>query len=173
MDLTDAHKVWLDGHLIPQTPEKITFNHEDRTEVITLANGDSLTIGRKDGPITIQFDFKDTYDCYPWTFAEAERLTWSDTLWRWKQQQYPFPLDIERFYNPIDVHMTVLLTDWSYVEDANDMNDFTYSITLMEYRPQRNQELDTDINHHLIHNRLTSGWLTDNWRDLYGNQGDR
>lgn len=156
--LWDAHRVWLDGHLLPQTPEKITFDHEDRTESIVLANGNSFTIGRKDGPIKISFDFKDTYACYPWTFGETHRLDWADIFWTWKQNQYAFPFEIERVNNPHNVSLNVLLTDWSYSEDANDNSDFTYTITLMEYCPAINQEVNFDIEHHLVQNRVAKGW---------------
>lgn len=158
MDLIDAHHVWLDGHLIPQTPSKITFEHEDRTEVIKLANDMSLTVGHADGPMTISFEFKDTYQEYPWTFPEAHRLDWSDIFYIWKTGQYPFRFVVDRYYNDHDVSLMVLLTDWSYVEDAEDNNDFTFSITLMEYIPQTNQEISMDIQHHLIKNRTAQGW---------------
>lgn len=185
MDLTWAHKVFLGGYLIPQTPDKITFSHEDRTETITLANGNSLTIGRKDGPMTITFDFYVTYQEYPFTFSasnpEVKRFEWSDIMWEWKQKQTPIKLDIIRAINSYkneqvgsnaspqafaDVSMNVLLTDWTFEEDANHGSDWKFSVTLLEYMPAINQEINFDIQHHLIQNRTAKGWRSGGrWRE--------
>lgn len=203
MDLTWAHRVYLDGNMLPQTPDKITFEHEDRTESIVLANGNSFTIGRRDGPMTIKFDFYVTYEDYPFTFKkkdypEIRRMEWSDIFWEWKLDQYAFRLDIVRpinaykdeiYLNSVrnntesayvddfhtmerdlakvysDVSMMVLLTDWTFEEDANHGNDFKYSVTLKEYFPAINQEVNFDIEHHLVKNRTAKGWRSGGrWR---------
>lgn len=157
MDLTDAHKVWLDGNLLPLTPEKITYEYEDRTEVITLCNGETLTVGHKDGPVTVKFEFKDTTHDYPWIEPLGRRGDWSDVFWIWKQNVYPFRFDVKRYYSKLNVSMIVLLKDWSFVEDANDNSDMTYSVTLIEYRPQTNMEINANIQHHLQQNRVAKG----------------
>lgn len=201
MDLTWAHKVFLGGYRLPQTPARITFEHEDRTEVIRLANGNSFTIGRKDGPMTVKFEFYVTYDEYPFTYKVADyndvkRFEWSDILWEWKQKQTPIKLDIVRAINEYknqirmeelnavdtyymtdeqysnlkvarrnsnslvfaDVSMNVLLTDWTFEEDADHGSDWKFTVTLLEYVPAINQEVNFDIEHHLVQNRTAKGW---------------
>lgn len=157
--ITDAYQVWLDNNLLPQTPSKITFEHEDRTEVVKLANGGSLTLGRREGPITVKFEFKDTIGTYAYTFRNGRRFDWSDVFYIWKTSEYPFEFTIHRHPSYLlDVNMKVILTDWTFWEDAEEGSDFTYSITLMEYMPQKNQETDADVQHHLVKNRDVAGW---------------
>lgn len=165
--LDDAHKVWLDGHLIPQTPAKITYEYPDKTETIRLANHTNLTIPRMDEPIKISFEFKVTTDMYPWTWDPSEEPTlfstrehWTDYLWTVKQDREPIMFDVQRKNFDLNVSMKVLLTDWHFVEDAEDHSDWTISVNLIEYFGQMNQEVDTTLEHHLILNRGYRGWAS-------------
>lgn len=160
MDIRDVHKVWLDGNLLPITPSKITYEYEDRTEVHTMVDGNTLTIGRRDGPVTISFEFTDPDldNKYPYMNVGGRHGDWSDVFWIWKRYQYPFELSIKREHAHLNVCMYVLLKDWSFVEDAEKSNDFIYNVTLIEYCPQTNMEINADLQHHLQKNRVQQGW---------------
>lgn len=163
--LKGAHKVWLDGELIPQTPEKITYEYPDNTEIIRLANESNFTVAKLDSPIKISFEFKCTYNEYPWTWgysqgADPIRESWTDKLWYIKVNRKPIRFEVQRSISTINVSMKVLLTDWSFVEDANDNSDLTISVNLIEYFPQNNLETDATVEHHLILNRTARGWAT-------------
>lgn len=163
--LTNAHEVYLDGRLIPQTPSKITYEYPDQTETIRLANQGNLTIPRWDAPIKVSFDFVCTTGKYPFTWdTDYERKRWTDYLWQIKQDRRPINFAIWRYKEneneggTFNVSMKVLLTDWSFVEDAEQDSDFIISVTLMEYFSQNNLEINEDVQHHLIQNRRNRGW---------------
>ena len=161
--LEGAHKVWLDGELIPQTPAKITYEYPDNTEIIRLANEGNFTVAKYDSPIKISFEFKATYDEYPFTWgysdgADPIRESWTDKLWYIKVNRKPIRFDVQRKISTINVSMKVLLTDWNFVEDAEDRSDLTISVNLIEYCPQMNLETDASVEHHLIQNREARGW---------------
>lgn len=161
--LEDAHKVWLNDRMIPQTPEKITYEYPDNTEIHRLANEGNFTVPKLDSPIKISFDFKITYQEYPWTWdthttGVAQREYWTNLLWYIKLYKRPVRFEVLRKISSINVSMMVLLTDWSFVEDANDNSDITISVNLIEYCPQLNLETDATVEHHLIQNRIARGW---------------
>lgn len=164
-NLTDAHEVYLDGTLLPQTPSKITYEYIDQTETIRLANQGNFTIPRKDAPMKISFDFVCSTEKYPFTWdVDYDRKRWTDWLWQIKQDCRPIFFAIYRYHEggngsgTFNVGMKVLLTDWSFVEDAEQDSDFIISVTLLEYCPQTNLEVNEDVQHHLIQNRRVRGW---------------
>lgn len=166
-NLSDAHEVYLDGRLLPQTPSKITYEYQDETEVVRLANQGNFTIPKWDSPIKISFDFVCTTEKYPFTWdVNYDRKRWTDYLYTIKTERRPIKFAVWRYHDgnnqsgTFNVGMTVLLTDWSFVEDAEQDSDFIISVTLIEYFPQRNLEIDEDIQHHLIQNRRARGWTS-------------
>lgn len=181
-NLNGAYKIYIGGQLLPQTPAKITYEHDDQTEVIRLANQKNLTIPRLEAPLKISFEFKLTYDSYPWTWinnvSSNIRIGWLDYLQGIKNDRKPIDFWVIRDENNDDfayipegeerldmdpkpnLTMKVLLTDWSFVEDAEDNSDFTVNVTFLEYCPQKNQEIIADLEHHLILNRQARGWKT-------------
>lgn len=165
------HEVYLDGKRLPQTPAKITYEYADQTEVIRLANEGNLTLPRKEAPLKISFDFVCTSEYYPYTHIVGyARKRWTDFLWSIKQEKRPVDFEVVRHHSgkkdsaTFDVSMRVLVTDWQFNEDAEQDDDFTISITLMEYFEQRNLEIDHDVQHHLIQNRKIRGWATSGGR---------
>ena len=164
-NLTDAHEVYIDGILLPQTPSKITYEYPDETEVVRLANQENYTIPKHDSPIKISFDFVCSTEKYPFTWdTDYDRKRWTDYLWTIKQERRPVNFAVWRYHDSknqsgtFNVAMKMLVTDWSFVEDAEQDSDFIISITLLQYFEQRNLEIDTDIQHHLIANRRARGW---------------
>lgn len=154
-----AHRFYLGDRLLPQTPAKITVEYPDNTETIRIASDTNLTIPHHDSPIKISFDFELTTRNYPWTWDVSEHFIWTDKLWEWKQKKEPINFLMVR-EEAFDIAMKVLLTDWSFVEDAENESDITVSVTLIEYFPQTNVEINTDIEHHLIKNRNNRGWMS-------------
>lgn len=166
-ELKGAHEVYLDGKRLPQTPEKIEYEYVDQTEVIRLANQGNLTLPRKDAPMKITFDFVCTTEKYPFTWSVGfDRKRWTDYLMQIKSDCRPIDFEVIRNHESgnesatFNLSMKVLLTDWHFVEDAEQDSDFIISVTLLEYFEQRNLEIDADIQHHLIQNRKVRGWAT-------------
>lgn len=165
------HEVYLDGKRLPQTPSKITYEYVDQTETIRLANEGNLTLPRMDAPMKISFDFVCTSEKYPFTHEVGyDRKRWTDFLWQIKNDRRPIDFEVVRHHwadkesGTFDVSMKVLLTDWQFNEDAEQDDDFTISVTLLEYFEQRNLEIDHDVQHHLIQNRKIRGWATSGGR---------
>lgn len=163
MNLTDAHKVRIDKYYLPITPELITISNSDNTEVSTMANGDFITVPAIDGPQKFSFDIRIYKNNYPFTFTEfwqdRNHKFWTDLLWNWKRWGDCLELVIERSTGE---HMVerVMLQDYSYDEDANDMSDFTIHVTFINYKMHNNQELDVSVTHQLIADRQARGWKT-------------
>lgn len=163
MTLGDAYLVYLDTHLFPQTPAKITYEYPDNTETIRLGNQHNLTLPRKDSPIKISFETVLTKKKYPYTWglsngAPEVRESWTNYLWELKQARVPVWFEVRRNDSPMNVCMRVLLTDWSWYEDAEQDDDVVLTINLIEYCEQHNQEIDASLEHHLIANRVNRGW---------------
>lgn len=168
-ELKGVYEVYLADHLLPQTPSKITYEYADQTETIRLANEGNLTIPRYDGPMKISFDFVCSTSKYPYTWdVTYMRKIWTDWLWIIKNARQPVYFEVCRTSPPkeypkmgdgtFNVSMKVLITDWSFVEDAEQDDDFIISITLMEYCEQKNLEINADVTHHLVQNRRVRGW---------------
>lgn len=167
-ELRGVYEIYLDDRLIPQTPSKITWEYPDENETIRLANQGNLTIPRTDSPIKISFDMVCTSETYPFTYdVTYVRKKWTDFLWEIKSQRKPVNFEVVRKGNytisrPGDgifsVSMKVLIADWSFVEDAEQNDDFIISITLLQYFEQKNLEINSDVQHHLIQNRRARGW---------------
>lgn len=161
MNLSDAHRVRIGEYYLPITPEVISISNSDNTEVSTMANGDYLTVPGIDGPQKFSFDIRIFKNNYPFTFEEywrgRDHKFWTDYLWTLKRNGNPIELVIERNTGR---HMTelVMLQDYSYEEDANNMSDFTIHVTFIDFKTQNNQELDVNVTHQLIADRQARGW---------------
>ena len=128
--------------LLPQTPSKITISNEDKTEVVSTADGRPFTIPHYDGPQKIEFEFDITCKDYPFTFKDAQEgiRFYTDLMWDIKAQKGPIGITIIRSGGQPYTDMRVLLQDYSYVEDAENANDYTFSVTFMDYYTQTNHE---------------------------------
>ncbi len=165
--ISDIYKVYLtvkdEDILLPQTPASITISNEDKTKLETLVNGQPFTIAQLDGAQTFKFDFSITKEAYPFTFKDDLQgiRFYTDLVWGIKNDREPIELTIIRTHDQPSTHVTVLLQDYSYVEDYEDLNDYTFSVTFVEYHPQKNQELPYSPSaerHHLLVAGEAKGW---------------
>lgn len=168
--LDDIYKIILtvkdEDIQLPQTPESVTISNEDKTQVETLVNGRPFTIPQLDGPQTFKFDFVITNKAYPFTFKEELKgiRFYTDLLWGIKNDREPIELTILRNHGKPDTHVTVLLKDYSYIEDSADLSDYTFSVAFVEYHPQVNQELPyrgSRERHHLLIAGENRSWSTE------------
>lgn len=162
MNISMIYQVFLDGELLPQTPSSVTVSNSSKNEVFTLADGRPFTVAKFDGPMSIEFEFTVTKKQYSVTFPEANRSLkhWVEKLAEIKQSRRAIEFLITRPGGDSDYY-EVLLEDYSWKEDAEDASDATFSISLTEYCPQNNQELDTEVEHHLITAGNARGWIND------------
>lgn len=163
--LQGAYKFYLDGKILPQTPEKLTVEYPDNTEEIRLANGENFTIPRRDSPIKFSFEFdltSDYYEYYQWygdTGVYQDHKQWANWLWEIKHDKRPVSFFVDRG-DLYPIIQTVIVGDWSWVEDATRNDDYRVSITLIQYFPQTNIETNEDIQHHLVRNKNARGWTS-------------
>lgn len=168
--ISDIYKVYLtvkgEDILLPQTPASITISNEDKTKQETLVNGRPFTIPQIDGAQTFKFEFSITKEAYPFTFKDALKgiRYYTDLVWQIKEDRQPIGLTIIRTHGQPSTCVTVLLQDYSYIEDYDDLNDYTFTVTFVEYHPQKNQELPASAEperHHLLVAGEATGWSSE------------
>lgn len=162
-NLTNVYKFYLNDILLPQTPGSFTISNQNNNEEIQLANGNPFTLALLDGAQKFEFEFEITTKAYPYTFSDAlEGIRfYTDLVWQLKQDRNPILLTILRSRGQPSTCVHVLLDDYSYTEDAENANDYTFKLSFTEYHPQNNQELDIRAKHHLITAGNARGWVDD------------
>ena len=169
--LNDIYKVYItykgEDILLPQTPDSIEISNEDKTASETLVKGRPFTYGQLDGPQTFKFNFEITKKTYPYTFKEAVKgiRFFTDLVWYIKQDREPIELTIIRTHDEPSTHVKVFLQDYPYKEEADNLSDYIFSVTFIEYHPQKNQELPyvgSSERHHLLVAGDSSEWSSEN-----------
>lgn len=157
----NIYQFWIEDVLLPQTPVSFTISNHNKNEEITLANGRPFTLPQLDGAQKFEFEFEFTTQDYSWQFTDTKEdiRFYTDFFWRIKDNRNPVNLTIIRSRGEPSTCVTVLLDDYSYTEDAENGNDYTFKLSFTEYHPQNNQELDVDIQHHLITAGNARGWV--------------
>lgn len=168
-----CHQVWINGHVIRFTPGSIDLKNSNKNEIVRMGNDSFITVSNRDDAFEYSFEFKVPIfrlpeTILPWEIVDPEESEptyshnwWKDYFWNLKNNDNMRFEPIEFVIERTDGQHTVekmLLKDYSCVEDAEDDSAFTFSVTLMEYRMCNNQELDTDLEHHLIQSRQARGW---------------
>lgn len=156
------YRFFIGDYGLPWTPSSITISNEDRTEVVYLADDRPFTIPHYDGPQTFSFDFTITLEpeSISWILPDSV-LTfkeWTDYLWTIKQNKEPIRLKLIRTGDLPDMDEPVILKEYSYVEDAEKNNDFTFSVSFINWHGQQNQEIDALEEHGLILTQNARGW---------------
>lgn len=144
----NAYQVYINNTLLPQTPTAITISNSNHNEEITLANGQSYTLLKLDGCQTFEFDFEIPLETNTLTFdnsLEGIRF-YTDLVWTLKSKREPIRLTILRTNEQPSTDVRVALEDYSYVEDAENSNAYTFSLKFIEYSPQINQQVSA-VNH--------------------------
>lgn len=161
MKTSDIYKFYINDVLLPQTPSSFTISNDNKNEVVTLANGLPFTVAKYDGAQKFEFEFDITQKAYPFTFKEELQgiRFYTDLVWKLSMDREPVTLTIIRSHGQPSTCVTALLDDYSYTEDAENAGDYTFKISFTEYHPQNNQELDGQIEHHLITAGNARGWV--------------
>lgn len=166
MNVSNIYRFYINDILLPQTPASFTISNENNNETVMLANGRPFTIAKLDGAQTFEFEFEITQKAYPYTFSDAlEGIRfYTDLVWQLKEDRNPVRLTILRSRGQPATCVNALLWDYSYVEDADNAGDYTFKLVFKEYHPQNNQELDVQIEHHLITAGNARGWVDESGR---------
>ena len=160
-DLSHTHEFYFDGVRLPQTPSKFTIKNTDNTEVMMMNDEEPFTLLHKDGVFQLDFEFKLTDRVLPYQWhtddVQHSKDYWYRLFYTRKMQKEPIEvcilrLEYDHYFCPC------IVQDYSFTEDAEDNNDWTVSVSMIEYHPQRNQEIDTEITHHLTQNRVNALW---------------
>lgn len=147
---------------VPWTPSSVTISNQDRTETVYLANDEPFTIQHKDGPQQFTFEFRVTANSKKLPFmnenAEYKPKAWTDYVWELKNKKVVTRLVIERYGDRPTMDEPVILTNYSYTEDAEKDNDFIFNVTFINYHGQENQETEALEEHGLILTKNARGW---------------
>lgn len=138
-----AYSFYLDGLLLPVTPEKVDMKIKGRNKTMTLINGEEINIPKAPGLTEISFDAilpntQYPFAVYPNGFLNAKYYL--GKLEELKKKVY-FPFQIIRelpngntLFNT-DKDMNVTLEEYAIKEEAEQGFDLTVSIKLKQYHP--------------------------------------
>lgn len=157
-----AYTFVIGNCVVPWTPSSATVKNSDNTEIVSLANDTYVTIPHRDSPQSFSFEFRMPADgsTYPYMLGEGSTYpkAWSDYLWLLKALKRTTTLSIWRTGNVFSMVEPVILTDFSYTEDAEKGDDFTFSVSFVTLHEQQNQELSALDTHGLILTKNARGW---------------
>lgn len=161
---SEVYEFKLADLVLPITPASVDYKYSDNTEIITTANDDTFVIPHKDGlmEITFSFDIPHPDHKYPYENKNGERnpKKFIDKYKQAKLTKKPvnFSINRKRGYRLFDTSLQVIWKDLTIKEDASNGNDFTFNVTLLEYKEQHNQEIDQLSEHWLIQSQNARGW---------------
>ena len=158
--MDEVTKIYLDTVLLPQTPDTWHVENSNQNEVIMLASGRHATVPQLDGAQKFKINFEVTNKAYPGlTFADDLKPMrfYTDLLWQIKEDRRAVTITIIRA-NGHNLCLRALLDDYSYDEKAENASDFEFTTTWTEYTEWHNQQLDVNIEHHLINAKAARGW---------------
>lgn len=156
-----AHEFYIGDELLPWTPASFTVKGNDRVETFQLANDWPVTVPQRDGVQTYSFTFKIPLneEAFMWSGKLKSPRYYTDLLWNLKSNKKPTSLTIirhDRYMHSYSV--PVLLTDYSYTEDAEQDDAFEFDVTFIDYYAWHNMETDSGIQHHLTKKKNARGW---------------
>lgn len=152
-------RFYLDGNMLPVTPGKIHYKNDNQNEAIDLMNGGKVSHLKLDGLGTFDFEFEVPVTKRPYAVDQTLKAAseYEGMLKALKSSRRPFQFIITRG-NWDNENVKVSLEDYEKTQDAEDGNDFRFSVTLREYKEWHNMETDTNLNHHLILAKQRKGW---------------
>lgn len=153
----EAAKVWFDNLLLPVTPDTLQIKNTNKNESLQSVDGTPITIPKRDPaqtftlsffvPIYLDYSFN-PYWCYEHTnITQVKTLT--DYFWYLKQDREPFVMTIA-YPDGSRINGQYLLDDYEYTQDASRGSDYDFSITLTEYYPAQNLELNEGLVNSLV-----------------------
>lgn len=154
----DVAEFWLEDLLLPITPNSLEIKNNNTNESTQSVDGTPITITRRDKAQTFTISFLIPYllDYYqdPFLVHEnsnvANRKVLTDYLWslKWKD---PSETVLTIIYTDGEsINGEFLLDDYSYTQDATNGSDYEFTITLTEYYPPHNYEVNGQLINSLI-----------------------
>lgn len=133
------YNFYLDGVLLPVTPEKLSVKIKSQNKTVTLIDQGEVNILKQPGLTEIQFDALLPQSPYPFANGRAEPAEYyMGRLEMLKTQRKPFQFIVSRVKGRdllFDTNIKVALEDYQITEDANsDGFDLLAAITLRQYR---------------------------------------
>lgn len=135
-----AYKMYLDGVLMPITPEKVTVKITSQNKTLTLISGEEINILKSAGLTEISFDLVLPQSPYPFCSGEAqpaeyylgkfEQLKTGKKSFQWILNR-DRPNGEKLFYT----NMTVSLEDYQITDDVKEGFDITVTMKLKQYKP--------------------------------------
>lgn len=135
------YRFYLDGMLLPVTPEKVKIKIQNQNKTVNLIDGGEINFLKAAGLTEVQFDallpqVRYPFAVYEGSFCGAEHYL--DRLKRFKNGLKPFRFIITRENQGgdglFDTNLLVSLEDYQIGEDAKDGTDLTVTIKLKQYR---------------------------------------
>lgn len=136
------YRFYLDGMLLPVTPEKVKIKVQNQNKTVTLIDGGEINFLKAAGLAEIQFDAMLPQVRYPFAVYEGgfhQADYYLERLKKFKKGRKPFRFIITRENQGgnhlFDTNFLVSLEDYQIGEDAKDGTDLTVSIKLKQYQP--------------------------------------
>lgn len=132
------YQFYLDGELLPVTPQKMTIKIGNQNKTLTLINGEEVGILKRPGLSKITFSA--LLPATPYPFAQyvsgfQNPAHFLDKLEALKNGLKPFLFQVLRPAGWAQTSFTVSLEDYSITEDADSYGRDVYvDITLLQYR---------------------------------------
>lgn len=158
ININTATEFWLDDLLLPVTPGTFEIKNNNTNESTQTVDGTPVTIPRRDKAQSFTISFMvsfmmDNYTDNFFTFEDSsvknvKDLT--DYLWGLKWEN-PKSLKLTAIHpNGNSFNGEFILDDYSYTQDATNGSDYDFTITLTEYYPARNYEVNGQLQNSLI-----------------------
>lgn len=132
------YQFYLDGELLPVTPEKMTVKISNQNKTLTLINGEEVNILKRPGLSKITFSFMLPAIQYPfgqYLSGFQSPVHYLDRLEKLKNGLKPFLFQIVRSGGWAQSSFTVALEDYEILEDAKQHGRDVYcTVTLLQHQ---------------------------------------
>lgn len=135
------YRFYLDGVLLPVTPEKLEMKIKNQNKTANLINDGEINILKTAGLTEISFDIALPQTKYPYAIYEGEfkgATYYLEKIEKLKTELKPFQFIVTRKKPSgdllFDTNMKVSLEDYSIKEDVKEGFDLVVSIKLKQYR---------------------------------------
>lgn len=148
---------WMEDLQLIVTPNSLSIKNDNHNESTQSVDGTPITIPRRDGAQSFTLSFMipfllDNYSDPFWTFKDSNITNikvFTDFIWRLKWSPNPFMLTII-YPDETSINGEFILDDYEYTQAAKNGSDYEFSITITEYYPPHNYEVNGQLINSLI-----------------------
>lgn len=138
---------YIGNLLLPVTPSSYTLKEKNRNRIISLVNGNEVSLPETAGLCEIGFSALLPMVEYPFSVYEGgfkDGIYFASALRSMKQTALPLGFKILRSGMRRSTDMQCVIDELSFKEDAENGGDITCNIVLRQYRGYASSVIDTD-----------------------------